>query len=440
MKMKIMIIVLASLLANLFSCSSNPTEPSGNYGTIVISFEGTSSTEAWVNLKTQNISFPAEINLLLDSKKLTNINLTSNDTTIYIDSLLPNRSYQLEAQFTANNLAANSNKLIVQTLDTTSHNFTWQTYTFGGQAGSCILRDVAIINQNDIWAVGEIYMNDSTGKPDPTRYNLVVWDGNNWTVKRVPYYFQGQPFYNPIQTVFAFNANDIWFAGNGVIHWDGSQYNPVPLPTNVWGQDQINKIWGSSSNDLYIVGNSGSIAHYQNGGWSKIQSGTTLDIQDIWGGVNPYTGETEVLCIASNIFATTEPSRLIQIKPTFNNWLNVGTLPATMSSVWFMPGIKYYLAGDGTFTFHSFNGKHNDETNRIPSYYRFSIRGNEVNDVVICGSFGLISHYNGKSWHTYSGDELQYFNGNYYKIEIKDNIIATVGQSGAQAIITIGKR
>ncbi|HKJ81377.1 MAG TPA: hypothetical protein VJ954_05090 [Ignavibacteriaceae bacterium] len=438
--MKIMIIVLASLLANLFSCSSNPTEPSGNYGTIVISFEGTSSTEAWVNLKTQNISFPAEINLLLDSKKLTNINLTSNDTTIYIDSLLPNRSYQLEAQFTANNLAANSNKLIVQTLDTTSHNFTWQTYTFGGQAGSCVLRDVAIINQNDIWAVGEIYMNDSTGQPDPKVYNAVHWDGSKWELKRITTEFRGNLITVPLEGIFAFSSLDIWTVGSLPIHGDGTNWTMYDVRTTTDANLALSKAWGSNSNDMYFVGRNGSIAHYLNGYWSKIQSGTSLNIQDIWGGVNPYTGETEVLCIASNIFATTEPSWLIQIKPTFNNWLNVGTLPATMSSVWFMPGIKYYLAGDGTFTFHSFNGKHNDETNRIPSYYRFSIRGNEVNDVVICGSFGLISHYNGKSWHTYSGDELQYFNGNYYKIEIKDNIIATVGQSGAQAIITIGKR
>ncbi len=44
-------------------------------------------------------------------------------------------------------------------MDTTSHNFTWQTCTFGEHSNS-VLYDVAIIDENNIWAVGEIYMND----------------------------------------------------------------------------------------------------------------------------------------------------------------------------------------------------------------------------------------------------------------------------------------
>ena len=34
----------------------------------------------------------------------------------------------------------------------------------------------------------------------------------------------------------------------------------------------INRIWGTSSNDLYIVGNSCKIAHYQNGTGSRYQA------------------------------------------------------------------------------------------------------------------------------------------------------------------------
>ncbi len=64
----------------------------------------------------------------------------------------------------------------MQTLDTTSNNFTCQKYYFGSEAFS-VLHDVAIVNDSDIWAVGKIYLNDSTGKPDPNAHNLVQWDG-----------------------------------------------------------------------------------------------------------------------------------------------------------------------------------------------------------------------------------------------------------------------
>ena len=93
-------------------------------------------------------------------------------------------------------------------------------------------------------------MNDSLGNPDSKRYNAVIWNGTKWSVIRIPYYFQGQPFYNPIQSVFTFGPSDVWFCGNGVVHFDGSSFIPVPIPTNVWGPYQMNKIWGSSSNDL----------------------------------------------------------------------------------------------------------------------------------------------------------------------------------------------
>lgn len=62
-------------------------------------------------------------------------------------------------------------------MDTTSHNFTWQAFEFGKQTNVSRLFDVAIINENDIWAVGEIYMNDSLGNPATNAYNAVHWDG-----------------------------------------------------------------------------------------------------------------------------------------------------------------------------------------------------------------------------------------------------------------------
>ncbi|GAB6283729.1 MAG: hypothetical protein STSR0008_25320 [Ignavibacterium sp.] len=49
-------------------------------------------------------------------------------------------------------------------MDTTSHNFSFETWTFGGEAGSSVLYDVAIIDENNIWAVGEIRISDTTSE------------------------------------------------------------------------------------------------------------------------------------------------------------------------------------------------------------------------------------------------------------------------------------
>ena len=51
------------------------------------------------------------------------------------------------------------------------------------------------------------------------------------------------------------------------------------LPTNT-----LNDVWGNSENDVYAVGNRGTILHYDGATWSKMNSGTTsLDFKAIWG-------------------------------------------------------------------------------------------------------------------------------------------------------------
>ncbi len=55
-----------------------------------------------------------------------------------------------------------SNELSVTTMDTTSHNFTWQTFTFDKHSSS-VLNEVAIIDENNIWAVGKDTKRDGFG-------------------------------------------------------------------------------------------------------------------------------------------------------------------------------------------------------------------------------------------------------------------------------------
>jgi hypothetical protein len=424
-------IISALFLIIFFSgiaTSCNTTEPPPpNNGSLSISLTDVSCTEMWVNLKANGVTFPISVSFLTDGSTIAQLNnLNSSDTTIYIDSLLPNKSYQMQAQFAKDNLTTSSNKLAVQTLDTTSNNFTWQTFTFGDpNGGSCSLNDVAVIDANDIWAVGEIFMDDSTGQPDPLQYNAIHWNGNNWTVIRIPYYYQGQPYYNPIQTVFAFSSNDIWFAGNGVLHWDGNQYNPVPLPSNVWGQDQINKIWGSSDNDLYIIGNSGSIAHYNGTTWQKIESGTTTDINDICG-----VNDSLVLAAVSSRYHIGD-YKLLSVTPnTAKDY--IGWPYTRLYGVWFQNERNIYITGSGAFVYK--NGSL--ATINLPTNsFLTRAKGSGLNDIYIAGCCNTLVHFNGYNWQLING-----VYGNYEGMDVKGNLATAVGWTGSQAIIVMVKR
>jgi len=421
-------------------CDTTETPPDNRK--LTLAFEDASCAEVWIKLTTENLQLPAELNLTTTGTdgnlKSQILNLKTQDSLLYLDSLLPNNTYKLKASSIQNPVS--SNELSVTTMDTTNHNFNWQKFTFGVGASS-IFSDVAIIDENNIYAVGEIYLNDSIGQPDPTRYNLAVWNGSNWSIKRVPYYFQGQPYYNPIQTILAFGINDIWFAGNGVIHWNGNQYNPISIPSSVWGPYQINKIWGISSSNLYMVGNNGKIAHYKNGNWSGIESVIDLSIHDVNGFTNQFTGKPEILSVAD------DPNFLEEVQVisiTENNTTqlldNIG-LGIAISSIWFSPVIRYYIVGNGlyektykdTLVWKDLNSNMN-----ITTYFMESIRGNALNDILVTGAFGEVLHFNGIRWKSLKNSETTLNNGSYFRVAVKGDIVAAAGYDGSQAVILIG--
>ena len=439
------IIPVLSFFFFIFFSNCDTTEPpKPDNRKIILTFEDASCIEAWITLTTENVQLPADINVTTtdeDGNSKSHISiLSTQDSLLYIDSLLPNKTYKFKAELSGIPNPVSSNEITTTTIDTTSHNFNWQKFTFGVGASS-IFSDVAIIDENNIYAVGEIYLNDSIGQPDPTRYNLAIWNGSNWSIKRVPYYFQGQPYYNPIQTIFAFGINDIWFAGNGVIHWNGNQYNPISIPSSVWGPYQINKIWGILSNNIYIVGNNGKIAHYINGNWSVIESEIDLSIHDVNGFTNPFTGKPEILSVADDPNFL-EEVQVIGINENNTTQLldNTG-LGIAISSIWFSPGIRYYIVGNGLYekTYKDTSVWRDLNSNmNITTYFMESIRGNALNDILVTGAFGEVLHFNGIRWKSLKNSEITLNNGSYFRVTVKGNTVTAVGYDGNQAVVLIG--
>ena len=420
------------------SCNTN--EPDSKPANIEFAAEDASCTEAWLTLKVNDI---AGAKVYRGDSLIFNLTQQNIDTTLYDEGLLPNHVYKYHTTIQPyNHSNVITKELTIQTMDTTSHNFTWQTYTFG-EAGSSTFYDVAIINENNIWAVGEIYMNDSLGNPDPTFYNAVHWNGTNWELKKL--FYKGGIW--TIRTIFAFNENDIWFSA--YMRYYNGQFIELPIPNILMGW-QINKLWGSSSSNLYVVGNSGNIAHYDGSplanGWQKIESGVSTDLFDIY-------GESENIFIAG--WRDFQPSVLLRLKngnlqkiiEDGDNLFNYRTdfISGAIYSVWITKKKLYVLTWYDLYR-ANFNTDGTAEAiwkGPIQNWGMISVRGNNVNDIIASGVPGKIWHYNGISWHTYNGlidsrDRLR-------RIEIKDNICVAVGyryENGIedQALIHIGKR
>ena len=152
--------------------------------------------------------------------------------------------------------------------------------------------------------------------------------------------------YPPLKAIYAFSANDIVITNGGSIGWFDGNNVRLDCGVNPLLTGAINKIWGSSSNDLYVDGNSGNIAHYQNGSWSEIESGTITNINDIWGYYDPSNNYKTVLCVVSNILHQGELRLLAISENTAHDTLNWPYSNHWLKSVWFKN--KYssvYVAG-----------------------------------------------------------------------------------------------
>ena len=158
-----------------------------------------------------------------------------------------------------------------------------------------------------------------------------------------------------------------------------------------------------------------TLPHYNGTTWTKIESGTTLNIYDIWGDMNPYTNEYEIIALASNIFQN-QGNKLLQIRNNQAQELNNIGLPWGLLTVWFVPERLYYVGGDGLYTIKQLG---NDwvQDSSIPAYFKFE-QGQSLNDIVLSGSYGLFMHFNGIEWKNYQFNVVSY-NDFFSSIDLK---------------------
>jgi hypothetical protein len=421
----------------LTSCKNDePIQP--HAPTIQLSVEDVSCTEAWLKISLTDSNQPRTIAILQDGQRVSVSRLLSPDSVFVIEGLLPRRTYSFVAQRLRDSTAIDASSAVqATTMDTTSHNFTWRIDTLGVTASS--LSDIAIINDTLAYAVGEMYLRDSTGQIDPNAYNLAKWDGQQWQLLRIQFYtFCGQPSTGsyPTKSIFAFGPTDVWIGMNGsqVVRWNGqSQAAPVCIPVS------INKMWGENPNSVYAVGNNGGIAHYNGSTWQRVESGTTIDISDVFGALNTKTNALDVIAAAGNPFVG--PARkILKLVGTTASALSDSGITRAISGVWFSSGKRYWVVGDGIwYSNYSPNGF--NWQNRSGTWTQFAltkVRGNDVNDVFTVGSFSEVLHFNGSTIRSYRG--ATGMDGLYWGVATRGDQIMAVGQVPPRAVVLRGRR
>jgi len=356
------------------------------------------------------------------------------------DALLPKHTYNYTATLIGSNILFNySAQLTVTTMDTTSHNFTWSIDTLG-DGNSSILYDVTILNDTLAYVVGEIYLKDSTGQFNDPGYNAARWDGKKWNLLRILVRdFGGVTGYFRLKTVYSFADNDVWFAGDAdLIHWNGSGYSGKALfVTSLNFDGQVLKMWGINSSTILCVGRNGAIYSYYGTGWQKFVSGTSLDIQDIWGAQNK-AGDWEVTAAAGN-YLVSNRRQILRITGTSVTTLSDSGINGALNSLWFSPASHYWVVGDGVWEKPFPITASRWQQNYVTTYTTNRIRGTEVNNIFFCGAYGDCFHFNGINWQS-ARAQTNLPNGEYLSVAVKENMVLAVGYEYPRAVIARGHR
>jgi hypothetical protein len=318
-----------------------------------------------------------------------------------------------------------SDPVAVTTLDTTSHDFTWTVETLG-DAGS-YLNDVAIVDENNIWAVGYIKEGDSI-------YNAAHWDGEKWEMIRV---LSG---HTAVTGISYFSRDDIWVTLGVVAHWNGNEW----VLYHLWDMGIIHypedggvyQVWGSSSDNVWFAGNNGTLVHYDGSRFRRIS--------------NPWESQldwSKVKGMGNDVFVVGY-TRFSPFKSAFINIKN-GECKTLMSSntangIWdstlgifsdwghmitfdILKEHLYVRAIQGTLKFPYSKDyiSHWIMYQDYPGDFYVDMDTKAENDILMIGAIRQFIHFNGKSWKSVFSNPNIYCE--YRAMDRKEDLVIVVG-------------
>ena len=319
-------------------------------------------------------------------------------------------------------------------IDTTSHYFVWEIDTLG-QYGSVLL-DVAIIDENTILAVGDI-------NTDSGRFNAAKWNGDTWILFDVETEYMGSMTDPRLNSIWYFSENDIWTSTGLPQHWDGDQWTLYHIQDMGLDACVEQSIWGISSSDIYFVGISGSIVHYDGQDFTKIETHSNLRVNDVWGSSenNVYFCQYDISSRSSSILHY--DGQELTSKYYFESVdYESKVLAGRVQTIWVYGDTLYAGCSSGVWKESLKTGK-----GKMTSWfdicgdwvYANRIRGQNNNDIFVVGNWMKMAHYNGATWRSFSS--IFGVIGDYFAVSIKDNLVCAVGRaSSSQAIIVTGRR
>ena len=210
--------------------------------------------------------------------------------------------------------------------------------------------------------------------------------------------------------IWGSSADDIFVVGakGTILHYDGSGWTSMASGA---GYD-LHSVWGSSVRDVYAVGALGTILHYNGVAWAPMSSGTTGWLRSVWGRA------------ANDVFAVDESGNVLHSDG--NTWrVMSGRANSALFGVWGSaandvsavgmyqsyvspPGvycspcnyhlIEHYEGSSWSVLSPDLSTPYQSPYGISTSNLLYALWGRAATDVYAAGSDGTILHYNGSNW------------------------------------------
>jgi hypothetical protein len=199
-----------------------------------------------------------------------------------------------------------------------------------------------------------------------------------------------------LRGVWGTSASNVWAVGySGAIrHYDGTIWSGVSSGTS----QPLAGVWGTSASDVWAVGGlSGTILHYNGTGWSSLlERGQPGILFGVWGSS------------ASDVWVGGDADSVFHYNGT--SWSAVGGVTRTIFGIWGSSASDVwavgYNAGIGGMIFH-YDGATWSSVSPGTTQGLNGVWGSSASDVWAIGNNGAIVHYNGTSWSTVSSGTTQ---------------------------------
>ena len=154
------------------------------------------------------------------------------------------------------------------------------------------------------------------------------------------------------------------------------------------GKTDLLGVWGSSSTDVFVVGESGTILHYDGKIWEEMLSGTDELLCDIWG------------TSSSDVFAVSKSGAILHYDGS--TWGTMTTKPSSLRAIWGTSSSDIFAVGGRHFLiWNHFEIWHYDGSVWSLMYthpaFIGGVWGSSSSDVYAT-AYDCLLHYDGNEW------------------------------------------